>query len=386
MIRCLWLLTVMLVLGLPAHAETVPPTASNFRWHSTVLNEDRSYRVVLPDSYSWASSRRYPVLYLLDGQTHGTHTAGSLGYLMQQGEIPELIIVSIDSTVRVRDFTQTDWPEAWIGGGGAEHFADFLQRELIPRIEHDYRAQPFRILSGHSASGQFALHMLATRPALFNAVLAMAPSLDWDHGLPAREMESELAKPGRPSPRFVYFAYADDFKDALAADLRLAKALKAPGEKVLRVVVGAHPEERHGGIALLANIEGMRALYAGYQMPNSDEPPTLPAMQANYDALGARLGIAMPVPESALNDLAYRLLESKEVVQATVLFERAARESPESSNAWGSLADAYAEARQWQKALDAEQRALDLGQHFNTGDTKRYQHQVDKYQAKLATP
>jgi predicted alpha/beta superfamily hydrolase len=384
MIRRL-LCLVLLLLALPLQAAPTPTAADVQRFHSAILNEDRSYRVILPDSYSWASSRKYPVLYLLDGQTHAGHTAGSLGYLMQEGEIPELIIVSIDSTVRVRDFTQTDWPEAWIGGGGAEHFADFLQRELIPRIEHDFRTQPFRVLSGHSASGQFALHMLATRPALFNAFLVMAPSLDWDHGLPARELETELAKPGRPSPRFVYFAYADDFKDALDADLKLAKVVKAPGEKVVRVVVAAHPEERHGGIALLATIEGMRALYAGYQLPN-DEAPPLAAVQAHYDALGARLGIAMPIPESALNDLAYRLLESKDVAQATTLFERAARENPDSSNAWDSLADAYAEAGQWQKALDAEKRALDLGKRLNTGDTKRYQHQVDKYQAKLATP
>ena len=384
MIRRL-LCLLLLVLALPLQAAPPEPAPTVQGIHSAVLNEDRSFKVILPESYSWASSRKYPVLYLLDGQTHAGHATGSLGYLMQQGEIPELIIVAIDSTVRVRDFTQTDWPEAWIGGGGAEHFADFLQRELIPRIEHDYRTAPFRILSGHSASGQFALHMLATRPALFNAFVVMAPSLDWDHGLPGREMATELAKPGRPAPRFVYFAYADDFKEALDADLQLARALQSPGEKFLRVVVAAHPEERHGSLPLLATIEGMRALYAGYQLPN-DEAPPLAAVQAHYDALGARLGVAMPIPESALNDLAYRLLESKDIAQATALFERAARESPESSNAWDSLADAYAEASQWQKALDAEQRALDLGKRLNTGDTAHYQHQIDKYRAKLATP
>ena len=384
MIRRL-LCLLLLVLALPLQAQAADSTATRQTLQSAILKEQRSYQVILPDSYSWASSRKYPVFYLLDGQTHAVHAAGNLAYLMQQGEIPEMIIVSIDSTVRVRDFTQTDWPEAWIGGGGAEHFADFLQRELIPRIEHDYRTQPFRVLSGHSASGQFALHMLATRPALFNAFLVMAPSLDWDHGLPAREMEAELAKPGRPVPRFVYFAYADDFKEALDADLKLAKVLKAPGEKVLRVVVGAHPEERHGSLPLLASIEGMRALYAGYQLPN-DEAPPLAAVQAHYDALGARLGTAMPIPESALNDLAYRLLESKDVAQATALFERAARENPDSSNAWDSLADAYAGASRWQKALDAEQRALDLGKRNSSGDLGHYQHQIDKYRAKLAAP
>ena len=43
-------------------------------------------------------------------------------FLAEQGELPDMILVSVHSTVRVRDFTQTDWPQAWIGGGGAATF------------------------------------------------------------------------------------------------------------------------------------------------------------------------------------------------------------------------------------------------------------------------
>jgi uncharacterized protein len=81
---------------------------------------------------------------------------------------------AIASTVRVRDFTQTDWPQAWIGGGGAGNFKRFLSSELIPEIEQRYRADGYGILSGHSAGGQFALYCLTAEPALFHAYIALS--------------------------------------------------------------------------------------------------------------------------------------------------------------------------------------------------------------------
>ena len=83
--------------------------------HSAVLKEERNYRVYLPDSYAWAKDRRYPVLYVLDGESQFLHTAASVDYLAAHGETPELIVVGLDSTVRVRDFSPTDWPEVCVG-------------------------------------------------------------------------------------------------------------------------------------------------------------------------------------------------------------------------------------------------------------------------------
>lgn len=137
--------------------------------HSAVLKEERNYRVYLPDSYAWAKDRRYPVLYLLDGESQFLHTAASVDYLASHGEIPELIVVGLDSTVRVRDFSPTDWPEAWVGGGGAGNFKRFLSTEFIPTIERTYRTDGFRVLSGVSAGGLFALYCLTSEPSLFRA-------------------------------------------------------------------------------------------------------------------------------------------------------------------------------------------------------------------------
>jgi uncharacterized protein len=128
------------------------------------------------------------VLYLLDGKSHFLHTSGAVDYLSALGDIPEMIVVAIDSTVRIRDFTQTAWATAWVGRGGAANFKRFLSTEFIPTIERAYRTDGFRVLVGHSAGGQFVLYCLTAEPFLFQAYMAFSPSLDRDDNLPQKSL------------------------------------------------------------------------------------------------------------------------------------------------------------------------------------------------------
>jgi uncharacterized protein len=182
----------------------------SYRIHSSQVNEEREYKVYLPDSYKWARDKRYPVLYLLDGDSHFFHTAAAVDFLSGQGEIPEMIVIAIASTVRVRDFTQTDWSSHWVGGGGADKFRAFLSKELIPEIDRTYRTQDFRVLFGHSAAGQFALYCLTSDPNLFQAYFALSPSLDWDDELPLRSLESYFSST-QTLKTFVYVGRGDDY-------------------------------------------------------------------------------------------------------------------------------------------------------------------------------
>lgn len=370
----------LLAAALPAAAQ-VP---DRIDLASAALGETRQVEVHLPASYSRAPERRYPVLYLLDGQTHGAHAVASSRFLAAQGQIPELIVVSVASTVRVRDFTQTDWPEGWIGGGGAANFTRFLSTELVPRIERDYRTAPFRILAGHSASGQYVLHELATEPAGFQAYLALAPSLEWDGQLPARELESALPRADRPA-RFVYFAYGDDFEEALAHDLRLARALAAAAPGTLRAAVRAFPEERHSALPLLALIDGLRALYAGYELPENLAAQGLAAVDTHYTALSAQLGTPVAAPEAALNEIGYRLLGDERVAEAIAVFERAARENPSSANSWDSLAEALERGGRRDDALLAARRAVELATRFDLPDRTSYERNLSKLEEKAGS-
>ena len=146
-----WLLAFLVGCAFFAGTGNASPVTigQSFRLQSSVLKETREYQVAVPADYAESDPNRFPVLYVLDGETHFVHTAAAAAFLEQNGEIPEVIVVGVTSTVRVRDFTQTDWPQVWVGGGGAARFKEFLASELIPTIERRYRTNGFRILSGH---------------------------------------------------------------------------------------------------------------------------------------------------------------------------------------------------------------------------------------------
>lgn len=365
-----------------ASAQTVA-LGTTQHLHSVVLAEVRTYAVSLPASYQWASAQRYPVLYVLDGQDQFVHTVASAQFLAAQGEIPEMIVVGIDSTVRVRDFTQTDWPEMWIGGGGADTFVRFLGEELLPKIARDYRTDGYHILSGHSAGGQFALHVLAMHADLFRAYVALAPSLDWDNNLPQRELQKSLDAT-KSLPAFVYFAYGDDHRNALADDLALKAVLVEHAPAGLRSSSQHFPLESHGGIALLGQIDALRKLYAGYGMSNDMlQDADLVAVEQHYRELSKSLGWPVNIPESVINTLAYAQLGNGHVADAVALFMRNTTEHPESANAWDSLADGYAEALSWPQAIEAVDKAVALAIRNDLINRADFEHHAQKLHAKF---
>jgi len=127
----------------------------------------------LPDGYSEATHQRYPVVYLLDGDSTFPYLAPHHLFLTYDDKLPEAIIVGIafgsfkqPTNRRGRDF-----------GEGAANFQRFLKNELIPAVERRTRSDPTkRILVGQSRGGGFVLYSAYTDPALFWGRVASNPS------------------------------------------------------------------------------------------------------------------------------------------------------------------------------------------------------------------
>jgi predicted alpha/beta superfamily hydrolase len=137
--------------------------------------------ISVPDNYS-ASDKKYPVLYVLDGDIAFGMAASIARYLQIGNNIPELIIVGIgygsaDKSAgekRRRDYRPVE-------SGGAENFLLFIENELIPFIDSNYRTIPAdRTINGYSIGGLFGLYSLFTKPEIFNRYIIGSPSLSWD--------------------------------------------------------------------------------------------------------------------------------------------------------------------------------------------------------------
>jgi len=141
------------------------------RFPSKILGEIRVLHVNLPINYKYAK-QRYPVVYVLDGQVRAffdlavAATEYDLIGDQRSYAMPPQIVVGVEHVDRSVD----------LGKNGAL-FTRFLVEEVVPYIEHEFRALPYRILIGHSLGGRFALQTFCRAPAFFPAVVAISASL-----------------------------------------------------------------------------------------------------------------------------------------------------------------------------------------------------------------
>jgi predicted alpha/beta superfamily hydrolase len=327
---------------------------------SRVLGQTRGYRVMLPPDYNSNSKRYYPLLLLLDGQRYGDVVAGNARFLAEVGEIPEHIIVAVDSGNRMRDFTPTDSP-GWEGDGGGEFFLNFLSSELLPALERDFRIERPHIIWGHSLAGLFVFYTIYAAPNAFDARLVSDGPLDWDDKTSEKALRNFL-KNQTPPNQFLYFnsSYLAPMVDPEQRYFEtLSTMLKANAPANLRWIYDPLPKETHASIPLLGSIKGLRALYEGYLIPESVMLKGLDTVLKHYATIKGRVGAPVKVPESVLNDFGYLML-GQDTAEAIRAFELATRSYPGSVNAWDSLSDGYLEAGRLKDALKATEKSIEL--------------------------
>jgi predicted alpha/beta superfamily hydrolase len=157
---------------------------------SKELSEARTLNIYLPKGYNKDSALTYSVIYLLDGSADEDfiHITG----LVQNFSFPWInkikpsIVVGIGNIDRKRDFSfvseseldKKDFPTS----GGADQFISFLEKELQPFIEKNYKVNQSRTLIGQSFGGLLASTILLQHPQLFNTYIIVSPSLWWNDG------------------------------------------------------------------------------------------------------------------------------------------------------------------------------------------------------------
>ncbi len=138
----------------------------------------------LPKNYA-ISKKRYPILYLLDGDISFNMATSVVRYLQFGKDVPDLIIVApgygtllndAETNFRERDYT-TLKVKRFAGSGGGNKYLNFLENELIPLIDSTYRTNSQRILNGYSLGGLFTINTLLSSPNLFDHYIAGSPYL-----------------------------------------------------------------------------------------------------------------------------------------------------------------------------------------------------------------
>jgi predicted alpha/beta superfamily hydrolase len=329
-------------------------TGERLSMRSAILGEDRPYWVHLPESYgnSTYAPRRYPVMYVLDGDS-SFHFATGAVHFMSEGltgsiQIPELIVVAVPNTDRTRDLTPThtiqrpegDDPSLKNSGGG-DAFLRFLKEELIPEFDRTYRTAPYRIIVGHSFGALFALHALLREPDLFHGYIAIDPSAFWDDEVLVRRAATGV-KNGSGRMRTVHLSLSRSYSGGYTGDATTKFAGHLKAAPSVRSTLQYFEQENHQSVPLLALYHGLLYLFDGYKLSPGQMFEQASNLGAHFEAVSARIGVALIPPERYVDQVAHAFLNAGEIDKAIGLFTFNAERNRASLNAYNSLGDAYA--------------------------------------------
>ncbi len=376
--------------------------------HSNLLKEERRIYVHLPNSYTTkpGSKQHYPVIYLLDGDSHFSPVSAMVEQLAGNNVCPEMIIVGIPNTDRTRDLTPThvtvdppymDSASSKTSGGG-EQFMSFIEKELMPHIDSLYPANPYKILIGHSFGGLTVINTLMHRPKLFNAYIAIDPSMWWDGKKLLGEVQKNLVTTDfKGTSLFLGIANTmeagmdttkvqlDTVPDSkhIRSILALNHTLSAGGSSGLRFLSRYYNNDDHGSVPLITEYDGLHFIF-DYFKPRftgkdfSDITMVVASrFVSHYDTISARMGIKVSPPEDFINQLAYQASATKHSDAAEYLALLNTTNYPESAGAFDTLGDIYSDAGNRAKAIESFKKALAIQK-----DLPETQKKLDKLEKK----
>jgi predicted alpha/beta superfamily hydrolase len=183
--------------GLPSgviRAESATGDLRLHEFHSRTFHNTRFLRVWLPPGYDDPENmaRRYPVLYLNDGQNLFEPVSSFNGVewqvdetadrLIREGSVPPIIVVGIDnaSKDRVREYMPHRSLHPVIVRAQGNRYPDFLIKEVMAFVARNYRVAPgpeSTGLGGSSLGALISLYTAAVRPGTFGRLLLESPSL-----------------------------------------------------------------------------------------------------------------------------------------------------------------------------------------------------------------
>jgi len=150
------------------------------------LKRTRAIRLYLPKSYT-SSTKRYPVIYMHDGQnlfdaytsSYGEWGVDEVLDSLAGENLPEAIIVGIDHGDKYRMTEYNAYDTKQFGKGEGDAYLDFLVNTLKPLIDKKFRTlkdKSHTSIAGSSMGGLISLYAMTKYPQVFGSAGVFSPA------------------------------------------------------------------------------------------------------------------------------------------------------------------------------------------------------------------
>lgn len=369
---------------------------------SYILNEKRKISVYVPkaSSNNGLTKQTYPVVYLLDGDAHFASVVSMIQYLSQvngNSFCPEMMVVGISNTARTRDLTPTKSGDdpflqyisnvAVQTSGGGEAFISFIEKELMPYIDSKYPTQPYKMLIGHSFGGLTVMNAIINHTKLFNAYIAIDPSMFWDNLNFLNATKKAFAeKEFNGTSLYVGIAKTLDqninikklLNDTtvetrgMRSILGMDQSIKTQKPKGLKYASKYYENDTHNSIPLIATYDALRHIFADYafKLENKDVLDSTVDLAKKfalrYQKISTIFGYEVKPPETEINMYGYRFIQRKQFKKAEGFFKLNMSNYPESFNVYDSYGDFYVAMGDKAKAIEKFRKALSIKENIDT--------------------
>ena len=277
-----WLMILFLFVAFQAQSQNTEtykyPPSEVVIIHSKILNEDRKVYIHCPKLDSADLNKRFPVLYLMDGDNHFELLAQYVDYLSRPdvSAMPKIIVIGISNTKRTRDLTPTNSILDYEGkpnsssyelSGGNDFFLRFIETELMPVINKNYNTGPYKIFAGHSFGGISSINCMLTHPDMFDAYVAVSPSLWWDNEY-LLKMTNKKLKNGSTLNKMFFYSDGNEGGDNSAFHKSLLKLNSTIAKKKLKGLdyrYKHYPTETHMTEPVVAYFDALRFIFKEWE-------------------------------------------------------------------------------------------------------------------------
>lgn len=358
----IFVLSGPLVLG----QESPVSFGRSISFDSEILGEQRPIWIYTPEFYEFGEEK-LPVLYLLDGELHFGHVVAMVEYLSNGMTLPQMIIIGIPNTDRIRDFTPIHSLTGLDGkidsalfmtSGGGNQFLSFLKDELIPYVDKHYRTQPFRIIEGHSLGGQFATYTLQKEPNLFQAAILISAAF---YGANKNTLSLFSERVHQEQLDVHMYLTVGDERRIEPGVTELATILES-ADYPSKWQLQKYSDEGHISVGHQSIVDGLSFIFDGWRM-DMDDPENLPEYEEihrHFEELSKKLGYTIKPPEQFLAGLGFVYLEMKDYQKAVATFERYVGDYPNSSGAFFCLGLAQVESGLEDQAISSFEKSLEI--------------------------
>ncbi|HSB10099.1 MAG TPA: alpha/beta hydrolase-fold protein [Blastocatellia bacterium] len=286
-------------------------SAQSFQIASAIMKETRRILIVLPASYSQsAPDRRYPVTIVADGEYLTPAVATVSDELVRNGQIPESVIVGIENTgktgrlssdqKRVYDLTP---PGLSVSGSslneGGDLFLDFIDKELLPAVDRQFRTAAPRVFVGVSSGGILATYAAATR-STYCAVVSLDAPVNLSDNWLAKKLIAR-AEAGLPPVRYASLEAKFGWPESAW------KALVAAAPASWKLYREKFQLEGHETMQMLGAYLGLRQVFSDYSRFSPPPWPTTTILPY-YKKVSESLGTPVLPPKRVLQDVVEDLL------------------------------------------------------------------------------